>query len=182
MPLEAALRAFADRASLTFLSRTGAANEAQYYVYDAECTRRYCYGEVWSPGGRTVLWVMFNPGTGESEGRPRPTLERCRQWSRRRGHGSLLFCNLYSLRTRAACDVGRGEVLADPLNLRAIEFARSLSDEVFVAWGATIGRREIPPCLHTLLAGALCLGHTRRGHPRHPLYVRADAEPRPWHP
>lgn len=177
--LASRLKTFADDESLVL---HGAREAAQLFVYDERMLRRYLCLDVWAPTGTTVLWVMFNPGLGETEDRRRPTLERCRRWSQSRGHGALLFCNLHPLRTRSAREVPPSEAFDDPLNLRAMELATQLADEVFVAWGAAVGRREIPPAWLSLLSGAYCLGVTRRGQPRHPLYVAAQTRPQIWRP
>ncbi len=180
MPLLRALRFFADLKQLDLVSARTELGYVQSFCFSPDWSRRYLYAQVWDPAGSTILWVMFNPGTGETEGRRRPTLARCLRWSQARGHGSLLFCNLSSLRTKSARDLPESEQFAEPLNLEAITFARERSSELLVAWGAALGRRQLTAGLSSMLEGALCLGQTRKGHPRHPLYVPSDAQPSVW--
>jgi hypothetical protein len=69
-----------------------------------------------------------------------------------------------------------------PRNDAAIVEAAGRADAIVVAWGvhgALAGRDR---AVVELLAGRSlrCLGVTRAGAPRHPLYVRRDAITRPW--
>ncbi|WP_374707553.1 DUF1643 domain-containing protein [uncultured Deefgea sp.] len=143
-------------------------------------SRRYLYAHAWDNAASTALWVMFNPGTGETEERRRPTLERCIEWSKSRGHGSLVICNLTSLRTKAAKQVPLQESLSEEVNLLACKHGRMLASETFVAWGSAVKLRKVPMALIATLKGALCLGITNHGQPRHPLYVRSATTPHLW--
>ena len=182
-PLSTSLRSFTEKHRLLFQVGATPEGAAEFYCFshDESKTRRYLYAQVWDQAASTALWVMFNPGTGETEKRRRPTLERCIEWSRKRGHGSLLICNLTSLRTKTAKLVPTQEPLSETVNLFACELGRSLASESFVAWGSAANRREIPRELLATLDGALCLGTTNHGHPRHPLYVRSATTPHLWH-
>ena len=180
MSLSASLQSFANKHRLRFQAGATPEGEAQFYCFSHDMSRRYLYAHVWDHAASTALWVMFNPGTGETEKRRRPTLERCIDWSRSRGHGSLVICNLTSLRTKTAKLVPLQESLSEEVNLLACKRGRSLASETFVAWGSAAKRREVPTALIASLEGALCLGTTSRGQPRHPLYVRGATTPHLW--
>ena len=44
------------------------------FLYSHDTARRYAYSLTWAEEQPHVLWVMLNPGTGETEGRRRNTL------------------------------------------------------------------------------------------------------------
>ena len=132
------------------------------------------------PGATRLLVVGFNPSTADAV-RDDPTIARCARLARREGAGVLEVANLYALRAtdpaavrRAADPVGPG---ADAALLAAIARA----DVVVAAWGALAGRPRDAARVELVTAAAAaagralhCLGTTRDGAPRHPLYVRAD--------
>lgn len=150
------------------------------YLYSRDMTRRYAYCEIWNPNASLIMWVMTNPGTGETEKRRRYTLERCRVWSRSWGHGGLLFGNLTSRRTKLVRELSSRDFEPEPTNILALEMLRSLADEVVVAWGNTARNSLALANALPLLDGAHCLGTTRRGQPRHPLYVPHSVERTRW--
>ena len=75
------------------------------FLYSKNKDRRYAYSLTWTHGQSHILWVMLNPGTGETENRRRNTFERCKQWSRAMGYGGMIFGNVFSLRSKSAKDL-----------------------------------------------------------------------------
>jgi hypothetical protein len=76
---------------------------------------------------------------------------------------------------QAADPVGseNDHVLADALNC-------AKSGRIVAAWGVHGALHNRAETVVRHFAGAVCLGHTQAGHPRHPLYVRADVAPVPF--
>jgi hypothetical protein len=146
--------------------------------------RRYRLDRDLGTPGPLVLWVMLNPSTAD-ERDDDPTIRRVMHFSRREGFGRVAVCNLHSLRTtdprgllRVVTDEPSDEV-ADAHMLAAAREART----IIVGWGAH-GVRWPRRVVHVynLLAssgGGLspfprrlwCLGTTKSGQPRHPLYL-----------
>jgi hypothetical protein len=152
------------------------------YLYSPDMAFRYAFGRWWKDAdlATTTVWVLLNPATGDTERRPRPTLGRCIARSRELGATGLLIVNLFAFRhtdpktLRAAVDpVG-------PANDEVLRAFTAAAAQTVVAWGShgALGGRstEVAP----LLTEPLCLGTTKHGEPRHPLYVPADAELVPW--
>jgi hypothetical protein len=148
-------------------------------TFDAERRHRVRLWRYWAPGPR-VLWVMLNPSTADEDVLD-PTVRRCVGFSRRWGFGGLYVGNLFTrvssdpraLRT-AAGRIG-AQQLTDDWELRAMAHA---STQVIVAWGqdaavksagGSLRAREVTSLLADYMP--LCLGITKAGHPRHPLYV-----------
>lgn len=147
---------------------------------------RYTLGRSWCPGPR-ILWVMLNPSTATAEVLD-PTIRRCLGFSRSWGFGSLEVVNLFALRAtdpdalwEHPAPVGGDDGLD---NMRAIREAARRADKIVAAWGS---HEAVTPMrgrnLHQILDTTLwCLGTTKSGAPRHPLYVRADQPLVEWKP
>lgn len=139
---------------------------------------RYSLEREWGLGPR-ALFVMLNPSTADAEVDD-PTIRRCIAFARREGCGSLEVVNLYALRATDPRELeaatrrlaGRGRINSD-----AIRRAMHRSSGPWVAaWGAhPLAAAEVPHLPCGFRDRAVCLGKTKGGAPRHPLYVRADA-------
>ena len=123
---------------------------------------------------------MLNPSTADAE-IDDPTIRRCMAFARSWGFSCLSVRNLYALR---ATDPARLEAERDPVGGErgdAELAAATIADLVVVAWGANASPWRERKAVE-LLSGArlMCLGKTKSGHPRHPLYVRADQSLTEW--
>lgn len=147
-------------------------------VFSACGRYRWSLHRWWAPGP-TVLWVMLNPSTADAC-RDDPTIRRCIGFSHRWGFGGLAVVNLFGLRSTdpAALLVDDDPVGAD--NDTVLEQLVMQVSLVVAAWGAHPISRTRAALVRPMLGGACCLGLTRDGQPRHPLYVRAETELRPF--
>ncbi len=123
---------------------------------------------------------MLNPSTADAE-RDDPTIRRCAGFARSWGFGGMTVVNLFALR---ATDPARLRRARDPVgrdNDRHIAAAAS-AGLVVVAWGVHGRLGERDRAVLALLSGCRpgCLGTTRGGHPRHPLYLPAATRCRPF--
>ena len=155
-------------------------NGRNCFLYSKDKTRRYAYSLTWDSSLPHVLWVMLNPGTGETEGRRRNTFERCKKWSIEQGYGGLIFGNVFSLRSKSAKDLLRLQISEDALNSAALSFLSRLSSDTIVAWGNHGAKSNLPESLRGILSNAQCFGFTQTGQPRHPLYVPATTQLVVW--
>lgn len=147
---------------------------------------RYALGRRWGDGP-TLTWVMLNPSMADHR-RDDPTMRRCISFSKAWGFGGLRVVNLFALRSpepRALLDAHdplgpRGErTLREALRPSEGDDLGDAGSTVIAAWG------NVHPRLAARAEGVRailpdrtwCLGITMRGEPRHPLYVRGDAEP-----
>lgn len=138
-------------------------------VYRYRLTRR------WSRGA-SLCWVMLNPSTADAQ-RDDPTIRRCIGFSRAWGYGALVVVNLFAFRATDQADLWRA---ADPIGPDADDLLRRArrGRDVVVAWGAARGACGRATQVMGLLGHqALCLGVTRAGGPRHPLYAPRTVRP-----
>lgn len=130
---------------------------------------------------KPCLFIMLNPSTADAN-QDDPTIRRCISFAKSWGCTSLTVVNLFDYRA------------TDPKSLPSPEIAESqycdgyIEDEVdkhklgviVAAWGS----QKIAKCRGEYVANHfgpfLCLGKTRDGSPRHPLYVKKDKQLEPW--
>lgn len=135
--------------------------------------------------GPAVCFGMQNPskaGAEESD----PTIARCIGFAKRLGARLLTVVNMGA---GIATDPDDFIAMADPLgpdNIAQIEEAVCLSDIMIAGWGALDKERRalFGPSIaaFTHRKPVKCLGKTRFGDPRHPLYLAAKTELVDWIP
>jgi len=133
--------------------------------------------EVARPDRGTALFLMLNPSTADAEVDD-PTIRRCRGFAKAWGCNGLIVANLFALRST---DPSQLLVHADPIGPLNDDWLRRLAREygdVVCAWGAhsmAVGRSAaVAEIMRQAGARLWCLGTTKQGYPRHPLYVRGD--------
>lgn len=145
---------------------------------------RYRLDRVWDERCERCLFVMLNPSTADAT-TDDPTIRRCIAFAKAWGYGGLTVMNLFALRAtdpRELADADRA-MMGAAANRHMVLTAATSAPVVVCAWGAhgrVLGQgtrmlellREAghgPKLRH--------LGLTKEGHPRHPLYLRADLMP-----
>jgi len=146
-------------------------------TFSPDRTYRYRLLRRWSRG-RRILWVMLNPSTADAQ-RDDPTIRRCIAFSRDWGYGSMEVVNLYALRATRPAALRRHPDPVGPENERHVRAATRRADLVVAAWGVLGAGRDASMALGRR-GRVVCLGLTRAGAPRHPLYVPASAVPAPF--
>ena len=141
----------------------------------SRCGRyRYVLRRQWDSWKGVVMFVGLNPSTADAE-KDDPTIRRCVRFARDLGFGSVIVVNLFAYR---ATRPGVLRDVRDPvgrLNDRWIERCRKEADLVIAAWGVHGSWRGRDRAVMSRLGEMICLGHTKAGQPRHPLYLRASA-------
>jgi hypothetical protein len=141
---------------------------------------RYRLSRYWEFKKPALTFVMLNPSTADGE-EDDPTIRRCVGFAYRMGYGGLMVCNLYALRATRPETLWHAVDPVGPENDRHLELAFRIAANatapVVAAWGAHAKRQRVLEVL--ALPGALavlhCLGVTKEGMPRHPLYLKSDS-------
>jgi hypothetical protein len=119
----------------------------------------------------------LNPSTADAE-RDDPTIRKCVGFARTWGFGGVEVVNLFAYRATLPCEMRLAADPIGPTNDSHILDVAARCRPVVAAWGTHgdfLGRsRAVLDLLATLGTHVECLGTTRSGHPRHPLYVRYD--------
>lgn len=132
---------------------------------------RYLLWRVWNPTVPRLLWILLNPNTADEE-RDDPTLRRITGFSRTFGFGGLEVVNLFALRSPDPAALAQARDPIGPENDLTIRAAAARATTVVAAWGnaGTLYGRD-HAVLAQLTGPLFCLGLTRSGSPRHPLYL-----------
>lgn len=137
--------------------------------------QKYRYWLERDKGPKSLVFVMLNPSTADAE-IDDPTIRRCRRFALDNGYSGIVVVNLYAYRATKPKDLFLSE---DPIghdNDKYIIKAANTND-VCCAWGANadkIRAAEVIRMIQTAGGNPLCLGVTKSGAPKHPLYVKAD--------
>ena len=144
--------------------------------------RRYRYS-LWRDadgfGQGFCMFIGLNPSTAD-EFKNDPTIRRCIRFAKEWGYARLLMTNLFGFR---ATDPGDMRLEADPVgpdNDGVLLVSASKANLIVAAWGAEGAYRQRGQWAIASLPPMMCLGLTKDGHPRHPLYCRAGLQPVPF--
>lgn len=135
---------------------------------------RYALWREWDPALPTVLFIGLNPSTADHR-RDDPTIRRCIGFAKAWGYGGLAVGNLFAYRTphprvlkRAAAPIGR-------VNDRWLRRLAAEAELVVACWGVHGAHHDRATTVLGYLPPAKCLGTTKGGAPRHPLYLPCGA-------
>ncbi len=127
----------------------------------------------------TVLFIMLNPSTADAENDD-PTIRRCIGFAKRLGMGSLEVNNLYAFRATDPKDLFKAKEPIGPDNHRHISDCVLEADIIIAAWGTHGKDAKVTSAVRDIVAKfekkMFCLGKTKEGHPKHPLYLKSDQE------
>lgn len=146
---------------------------------------RYLLWREWDAARPPLGWIMLNPSTADAR-QDDPTIRRCVAFAKRDGYGGVRVANLYSLRathpylSRASDPIGGPD--GDPWGwLTPWGPGARVCHDVALAWGNLTNLRKGSRRARSVIDKApsdvrlLCLGTTKSGQPRHPLYLAGDA-------
>lgn len=140
---------------------------------------RYRLTRVWDTGLTRLLWVMLNPSTADATSDD-PTIRRVTAFTKRFGYGGFDVVNLYSYRATNPRDLATASDRFGPDHKHHRAMALTDCSGIVVAWGSSAFVKQAPRLFWCRLPNVKCLGTTKTGHPRHPLYVKGDRELMDW--
>lgn len=147
---------------------------------------RYALLRRWAASGPVATFVMLNPSTADAYVDD-PTIRRCIGFARTWGCGAVHVLNLYAYRATKPADLWLADDPVGPANDRYLSrhvlASRIRRDPFVVAWGAHARPDRVAHFVDMLGVRKdhlTCLGTTRSGAPRHPLYIPGDTPLRPW--
>jgi len=134
---------------------------------------RFYLKRIWDENKSFVMFIGLNPSTA-NETENDPTIKRCINFAKAWGYGGMFMTNLFAF------------VSTDPKKLMfdriaendhwIYEISKNIDKIVFV-WGAfKIHKSRMDEVIKTFPT-AYCIGKTKDGYPRHPLYLRSDSKP-----
>lgn len=148
-------------------------------IFDGNGTFRLSLTRHWDMEEKQrILFIMLNPSTANAE-TDDPTIRRCVNFAKAWGYDSLEVVNLFALVSSDPAKLLTTTNSIGTNNDSVILEAASRAEKIIVAWGAfSVARvrgEDVLGLLHEY--DIFCLGKTKAGHPRHPLYLRSDLNP-----
>lgn len=124
---------------------------------------------------------MLNPSTAD-EWVDDPTTRRAVDFARAFGCGNYVAVNLFALRSTDPAALKAADDPIGPRNDEYILAAAAWADEIIIAWGAGGSYLQRDKAVLELLNDRplWCLGRTKFGHPRFPLYLAKTTRISPW--
>jgi hypothetical protein len=154
-------------------------------VFNEARTHRYLLIRTWDSHARRLPWIMLNPSTADAFADD-PTIRRAKAFTRREGYGSLAVVNLFGLRATNPAALRSHHDPWGPHNGMFLHDQCQPGWTAVAAWGAlgSIHGRSAEVTADLLRRGVnlVCLGTTKSGEPRHPLYVPAGTPLVPYPP
>jgi hypothetical protein len=140
---------------------------------------RYLLWREWDINNKTISFIMLNPSRADAEVND-PTITRCINFAKAWGYGRLEVVNLFAYRTSKPSLLRQ---VTEPIgkdNDQYIVEAVRRSDRVILAWGNHGMWRKQDLYVLQLLKNhdhLYSLGITKKGCPRHPLYLCSTTKP-----
>ncbi len=141
-------------------------------------TWRYVLTREWDTDAKYCMFVGLNPSVADHLANDQ-TVRRCMQLAKSWGFGGLHVLNLFAVRSS---DPNYIKIAKDPIgedNDMYLHKYSSESDVVIAAWGR--GGNYMDRADEVIKRGILgnvlfCMGKTKDGHPKHPLYLTNETE------
>lgn len=149
-------------------------------VIDKTGFYRYSLWREWDIAKSKIVFIMLNPSKADAS-IDDPTLRRCISFAKFWDYGSLIVVNLFAFRTASPLELKKVDDPVGKQNDRYLKKAIKSADRVVVAWGNNGKLMQRDRLVLELLSKhniqPHCLGITKSGYPRHPLYVMCSKEP-----
>lgn len=130
---------------------------------------------------KQLVFVMLNPSTADAY-KDDPTIRRCIGFGQRNGYDMIHVANLYTGRATKPDDLFRMADPAGPECERVWSKMKASSADIICAWGADKRAKSQASKFLAYFSGRelYCLGTTKDGSPKHPLYLPNDTKMQPF--
>lgn len=153
--------------------------EAKSSATISPCNRyRYDLWRHWAHGPY-CMFIGLNPSTADGLNDD-PTIRRCISFAKAGGYGALCMTNLFAYRATSPTVM---KSVPDPIGEENDGYLTSLAAGagiVIAAWGVHGVHRKRADKVIEMIPFLHCLGVTKEGHPKHPLYLSKNCKPVPF--
>lgn len=165
-----------------FYLRQNTIDDLEYgAIFDVSGTYRYSLWRSWSPYHPRIAFILLNPSTA-NEHKNDPTIRRCISFAQSWNFGSIEVVNLFAYRTTDYRELFKANEPIGAENNRFLMQALERCSTIVLGWGARGTFQNRDRQVMSFLAertNLYCLGTTKNGQPRHPLYVKGNTNPVP---
>jgi hypothetical protein len=145
---------------------------------------RYRLEREWDAALGKILWIMMNPSIA-SHLIDDATIRRCIGFARDHGKGGIVVVNMFAWISKNPKDLSTVSDPVGPDNLEQVLEAIRSTKTAVAAWGVL--KHPLPKQVATMIGiiqeecpNIKCLGTTKDGHPKHPLYLSGECRLIPW--
>ena len=138
---------------------------------------RYQLSRIWDEAKPKILFIMLNPSTADAI-KDDPTIRRIVRFSKSWGYGGLYVGNLYAFSSTDPKGLKHTDDPIGPHNISHIKALLGLSERVIYAWG---NNEKEPDWLRDLVGSPYCIDISKKGVPKHPLYLKSDLQPKRYY-
>jgi len=143
--------------------------------FDKERKYRYALWRHWGHSDKgKVMFIGLNPSTAD-ESLNDATIRRCINFAKSWGYGGMYMLNLF-----AYVSTDPKQLILDTdielNNFHLMEYAGK-SEKVIFAWGAFKQHSKRMQEVIAMFPDAYCIGKSKEGFPKHPLYLKSDLLP-----
>ena len=146
-------------------------------IFDKTRNHRYLLIRQWEKGTKFVNFILLNPSTAD-EKLDDPTIRACITFAKNWGFDGIYITNLFSYRTKSPKELKKAN---EPIGVKCDNYIKEFaikSNLIVCAWGnhgTYLNRnKEIIKLLKKI--DLYCLGITKKGEPKHPLYIKRTIE------
>ncbi len=141
---------------------------------------RYWLSRLWNIKLPLTVFIGLNPSTADAE-KDDPTIRRCISFAKSWGSGGIIMLNLFAFRATDPKELLKIGNPVGPFNFETLALENwykhwKLGDYV-CCWGSNKMAKDISKQVLKLIKTPMCLGITKDGYPRHPLYLKKDLKP-----
>lgn len=122
-----------------------------------------------------AMFIGLNPSTANDKSDD-PTIRRCINFARSWGYGGMYMCNLFSYVSTDPDKIITSEAERD-LNDYHLKNVASMTNKIIFAWGAFKQHKARMEEVIKMFPDAYCLGKSKDGFPKHPLYLKSNLKP-----
>lgn len=148
----------------------------QQIEFSDDLKYRYLFCQKWSDG-ESILFIGLNPSMSEGLN---PTLKRCIQFAKDWNYGRCYILNLFAYRAAKPSGLKIAELPIGKENNDWLIKTGKRVDKIVFAWGVHGSWKNRDQEVISLFPNAYCLGKTKAGFPKHPLYLKANTPLEPF--
>jgi hypothetical protein len=135
---------------------------------------RYQLSRIWDEGKPKILFIMLNPSTADAN-MDDPTIRRVVNFSKSWGYGGCFVGNLYAFRSTDPKELQYTDEPTGKDNIGHIRSLIGLTEKVVYAWG---NNQKEPVWLREIVDLPYCIDISKKGIPKHPLYLKKELQPK----
>ena len=138
---------------------------------------RYALWRTWEQSKGHVMFIGLNPSTAD-ETKDDPTIRRCIGFAKRLGFGGIYMLNLFAYRATSPKELRKANYSIGPENDEYLMMYFDQRGCNIACWGSQGSYLNRGQKVIDLLGieNLQCFGLTKNGQPKHPLYLKKDAE------